>query len=73
MYVGKLVFAQVMEHLPLHAFRRIVNRYAGERKVKSFFNSMGRTGTLATRLNRSYRRVDYCRLCPARPADGRKT
>jgi hypothetical protein len=36
MYVGKLVFAQVMEHLPLHTFRRIVNRYAGERKVKSF-------------------------------------
>ena len=36
MYVGKLVFAQVMEHLPLHTFRRIVARYAGERKVKSF-------------------------------------
>jgi hypothetical protein len=36
MYAGKLVFAQVMEHLPLHAFRRIVSRYAGERKVKSF-------------------------------------
>jgi hypothetical protein len=36
MYVGKLVFAQIMEHLPLHTFRRIVARYAGERKVKSF-------------------------------------
>jgi hypothetical protein len=36
MYVGKLVFAQVMEHLPLHTFRRIVTRYRGERKVKSF-------------------------------------
>ncbi len=36
MYAGKLVFAQVMEHLPLHTFRRIVTRYAGERKVKSF-------------------------------------
>src|SRR5438067_6297257 len=36
MYAGKLVFAQVMEHLPLHSFRRIVSRYAGERKVKSF-------------------------------------
>ena len=33
---GKLVFAQVMEHLPLHTFRRFVTRYAGERKVKSF-------------------------------------
>ena len=36
MYEGKLVFAQVMEHLPLHCFRRIVTRYSGERKVKSF-------------------------------------
>jgi len=36
MYAGKLVFAQLMEHLPLHTFRRIVVRYAGERKVKSF-------------------------------------
>jgi len=36
MYAGKLVFAQVMEHLPLHTFRRIVTRYAGDRKVKSF-------------------------------------
>ena len=36
MYEGKLIFAQVMEHLPLHSFRRIVTRYSGERKVKSF-------------------------------------
>jgi hypothetical protein len=34
-YVGKLVFAHVMEKLPLHTFRRIVTRYAGERNVKS--------------------------------------
>lgn len=36
MYAGKLVFAQVMEHLPLHTFRRIVSRCAGEWKVESF-------------------------------------
>lgn len=36
MYVGKLVIAQVMEYLPLHSFRRIVTRYAGEPKVESF-------------------------------------
>ena len=36
MYTGKLVFAQIMDHLPLHTFRRIVARYAEERKVKSF-------------------------------------
>lgn len=33
---GKLVFAQVMEHLPLTTFRRCVARYQGERKVKTF-------------------------------------
>jgi hypothetical protein len=33
---GKLVFAQVMEHLPLTTFRRCVACYQGEYKVKSF-------------------------------------
>lgn len=33
---GKLVFAQVTQHLPLTTFRRCVARYNGERKVKSF-------------------------------------
>jgi hypothetical protein len=36
MYSGKLVFAQLMEHLPLHTFRRTVARYSGEHKVKAF-------------------------------------
>jgi len=36
MYQGKLVFAQLMQHLPLSTFRRCVTRYRGERKVKSF-------------------------------------
>lgn len=36
MHTGKLVFAQVMEHLPLTTFRRCVNRYAGHHKVKRF-------------------------------------
>ena len=36
MYSGKLVFAQVMQHLPLTTFRRCVTRYAGAHKVKSF-------------------------------------
>ena len=36
MQSGKLVFAQVMEHLPLTTFRRCVARYKGEHKVKSF-------------------------------------
>jgi Domain of unknown function (DUF4372)/Transposase DDE domain len=33
---GKLVFAQIMEHLPLSTFRRCVDRYDGEHKVKRF-------------------------------------
>lgn len=33
---GKLIFAVVMEHPPLHTFRRIVVRCSGERKVTSF-------------------------------------
>jgi hypothetical protein len=36
MYAGKLVFAQVMDHLPLHTFRRYVARHRGEHKVKRF-------------------------------------
>ena len=34
--MGKLVFAQVMEHLPMKVFRRCVKRYNGNHKVKSF-------------------------------------
>jgi hypothetical protein len=33
---GKLVFAQLMQHLPLTTFRRCVTRYRGAFKVKSF-------------------------------------
>mgnify|MGYP003387301382 CR=1 FL=1 len=36
MNTGKLVFAQVMSHLPLTTFRRCVARYHGEHKVKHF-------------------------------------
>ena len=36
MYSGKLVFAQIMDHLPWHSFRRCVARYNGNRKIKSF-------------------------------------
>jgi hypothetical protein len=33
---GKLVFAQVTQHVPLTTFRRCVARYGGEHKVKRF-------------------------------------
>jgi hypothetical protein len=35
MNLGKFVFAQVMEHLPLHPFRRCVVRYSGVSLLKS--------------------------------------
>ena len=34
MYVGKLIFAQTMDHLPLHTPRRCILRYDGHRHVK---------------------------------------
>lgn len=36
MHQGRFVFAQLMDHLPLHAFRRAVKRYDGDRYVKRF-------------------------------------
>jgi hypothetical protein len=33
---GRTVFAQLMDHLPLHEFRKCVNRYHGDHKVRSF-------------------------------------
>ena len=35
-YSGQLVFSQVTAHLPMHTFRRCVQRYQGERYVKRF-------------------------------------
>ena len=37
MYTGKLVFSQLMDHLPWDTFHRYVKRYNGNHKVKSFF------------------------------------
>ena len=36
MHTGKLVFAQLMEHLPLTTFRRCVAHYGGHHKIKRF-------------------------------------
>ena len=36
MYTGKLVFSQVMEHLPVHGFRKCVARYGGDYKSRGF-------------------------------------
>lgn len=36
MHQGKLVFSQVMQHLPLSTFRRCVAKYGGERRAGAF-------------------------------------
>ena len=36
MYYGRIVFAQVMDVLPMHEFRKCVRRYGGERRVRTF-------------------------------------
>jgi len=36
MYSGQLVFAQLMEYLPLHTFRRYVQRYPSKYPTKIF-------------------------------------
>jgi len=36
MHIGKLVFAQLMDHLPWKSFGRIVERYGGDHRVRGF-------------------------------------
>src|SRR3990167_9256483 len=36
MNTGKIVFSQIMEHMPLWEFRKCVQRYRGNYKVKTF-------------------------------------
>ena len=36
MHIGKLVFAQLMDHLPWKSFARIVERYGGDHRVRDF-------------------------------------
>jgi len=36
MYTGKIIFSQIIDHLPMHTFRRCVQRYRGHYKVQRF-------------------------------------
>jgi hypothetical protein len=36
MHAGRLIFSQVIDHLPMHTFRRCVARYDGNRYTKTF-------------------------------------
>jgi hypothetical protein len=62
MYEGKLVFAQLMEHLPIHTFRRIVKRYDGDHKVQtsSCLNQLIPEAGIFYGMDRGY--LDFTRL-----------
>jgi hypothetical protein len=64
MHPGKLVFAQLMEHLPLTTFRRCVARYSGHHKVERFswFGLVPVDGLCATDVSRKSAR--YRNLSP---------
>ena len=36
MYSGRIIFSQIIDYLPIHTFRRCVQRYRGNHKVKHF-------------------------------------
>lgn len=36
MYEGRIVFSQLMDHLPRHTFRRLVKHYGGDTRVRRF-------------------------------------
>jgi hypothetical protein len=36
MFSGEYIFSHVMDHLPMHTFRKCIERYSGNRYVKSF-------------------------------------
>jgi len=36
MYTGQLIFSQVIDHLPMHIFRRCVQQYRGNHHIRSF-------------------------------------
>ena len=39
-HFGRIVFAQVMDVLPMHEFRKCVRRYQGERRVRTSLASI---------------------------------
>ncbi len=63
---GKLVFAQIMQHLPLTTFRRCVARYQGEHKVKSFLCLDQYLCMAFTQLTYCTRSTSSISCCPKR-------
>lgn len=62
MALGKLVFTQLMDHAPAHTFRRCVERYGGNHKIRSFgCNDQYRTMAFAQLTHReSLRDIEAC-------------
>jgi hypothetical protein len=50
MYEGQLVFTQIMDHLPRHTFRRLVQRYCGNHRVRRFTSWHQFVGMVFARL-----------------------
>jgi len=60
MHIGKLVFSQVIDSLPMHAFRRGVARYDGNRYKKTF-SCLDQRMTFAQLTHReSLRDIEIC-------------
>ena len=64
MYAGKLVFAQLMEHLQLYTFRRLVDRHGGGAEGEVVFvpGSVSVHGVRATDLSRESLRAQRLKL-----------
>jgi len=51
MHEGKIIFAQLIDHLPQHSFRRCVERFGGDHAVKSFWQDQFRCMAFELRWN----------------------
>ena len=68
MHVGKLVFAQLMDHLPWKTFSRIVERHSGDHRVRQFscasqFRCMALAQLAYRESLREHRNLPACPIC----------
>ena len=54
MPIGKLVFAQLMDFLPLHTFRRCVARYPSNYPTKTFSHLSATSGSPAKLVGKKH-------------------
>ena len=62
MYKGRTVFNQLMDHLPRHTFRRLVKRYGGNHRVRTFtcWNQFLAMGFAQLTFRESLRDIEAC-------------